>query len=317
MILLFMEVVMNYLDHMPDGFETKNGSLYAANKSGDMVMVTNKTMIYVTAHFRSPDQSGWGKSCIVEDMKGKEHPVVIQNEDLMGGGKNAIRTIVNHGLTIMPGCEKAIVNYLLLSTPIDTNIRAISSGWPDTEDNVFVLPNQIIGSMGDGEKVVYEPELNSKTAQSITSKGSLKQWKSSVAELARHNHLIMFGILAALSGCLFRLLGISGAGWNIHGHSSRGKTTFLCVASSGWGNGIDPALDSVNSFARRWNTTGNALEAIAAAHCDTAICLDELGGYPGNSLDRDIYTVTGGQGKSSLTSSRAMRHVRTWRGNLP
>jgi hypothetical protein len=233
----------------------------------------------------------------------------------MGGGKNAIRTIVNHGLTIMPGCEKAIVNYLLLSTPVDTNIRVTSTGWPDTEDNVFVLPNQIIGSMGGGEKVVYEPELNSKTAQSIRAKGTLKDWKEKVALLARYNEILVFGILAALAGCLFKLLGIDGAAWNIHGHSSRGKTTFLCTLSSGWGDGVDPAIDSVNSFARRWNSTGNALEAMVAAHCDTAICLDELGSSSSTTLDKDIYLITGGQGKVSLTSNRAIRHTRTWRGN--
>ena len=315
MIIEMKDVVMDSLGNLPEGFKAEDGSLYAVDKEGEWVKVTNQTFIFVTAHVRSPDQSGWGKSCIVIDLKGKEHSFVIQNADLMGGGKSAIRTIVNHGLTVMPGCEKYVVSYLLLSTPEDMNIRVTSGGWADTEDPVFVLPSQINGNMDHGEKVVYEPEVNSKTAQSVTSRGTLAQWKTSVAELARNNHLIVFGILAALAGCLFRLLGISGAGWNIHGHSSRGKTTFLCVASSTWGNGIDPALDSVNSFARRWNTTGNALEAIAAAHCDTAICLDELGGYPGNSLDQDIYLITGGQGKTSLTSSRAMRFTRTWRGN--
>ena len=299
----------------PEGFKLKTDSLWGLNKDGDWVQLTGNTMLYVTAHVRSSDQNGWGKSCKVVDLNGNAHCFVIQNTDMMGGGKNAIRTIVNQGLTILPGCEKPIVSYLMLSSPEDMNIRATSTGWLDSDANVFVLPNQILGSIGEGEHVVYEPELNSKTALSITVKGSLEEWKENVALLARNNELLIFGILAALAGCLFKLLGIDGAGWNIHGHSSRGKTTFLCVLSTCWGNGIDPALDSVNSFARRWNTTGNALEALVAAHCDTCIPLDELGGSPSNSLDRDIYLITGGQGKSSLTSHRAIRHTRTFRGN--
>lgn len=306
---------MTLNNSMPEGFKVENDSLWGLNKNGDWLQLTSNTMLSVNAHVRSPDQSGWGKSCSVVDLNGKNHVFVIQSADLMGGGKHAIRTIVDQGLTIMPGCEKHIVNYLLLSCPENMNIWATSTGWLDSEANVFVLPNQVIGSIGDGENVVYEPELNSKTAQSITAKGTLEEWKENVAVLARNNELLMFGILAALAGCLFRLLGISGAGWNIHGHSSRGKTTWLVTSSSVWGNGIDPALDSVNSFTRRWNTTGNALEAIAAAHCDLAICLDELGSNASNSLDRDIYTITGGQGKTSLTSHRAMRYTRTWRGN--
>ena len=300
---------------MPEGFKIKNGSLWGLNKDGDWCQQTANTVIYVTAHVRAPDQSGWGKSCIVIDLNRKTHSFVIQNADLMGSGSSAIRKIVDQGLTILPGCEKSIICFLLLSSPDHMNICALATGWLDSEANVFVLPNQIIGSIGDGEKVVYEPELNSKTALSITSKGTLEEWKENVAELARHNAILVFGILAALAGCLFRHLGIDGAGWNFHGHSSRGKTTLLTTSSSGWGNGVDPAIDSVNSFCRRWNSTGNALEAIAAAHCDMAICLDELGGTSSNSLDRDIYLLTGGQGKASLTSSRGIRLTRTWRGN--
>jgi hypothetical protein len=310
-----MDYCNNEMAQLPEGFKIEKSSLFGLNKDGDWIQLTGNTLVSVKAHVRSPDQKGWGKYCEVTDLNGKTHQLVIYNADLANGGKSAIRTLADHGLTILPGCEKSIASFMQLSCPEEMNIRANSTGWLDSEANVFVLPNQIIGSIGPDETVVYEPELNSKTAVSICSKGTLEEWQENVALLVKNNAILIFGILAALAGSLFRLLGIDGSGWNLHGHSSRGKTTWLVIASSTWGNGVDPAIDSVNSFCRRWNTTGNALEAIAAAHCDLAICLDELGSNNSNDLDRDVYLITGGQGKASLTSQRSMRATRTWRGN--
>lgn len=51
------------------------------------------------------------------------------------------------------------------------------------------------------------------------------------------------------------------------GDSSSGKTTALKVAASVFGGA---------SYLQRWRTTDNALEAIAAQHCDGLLILDEL-----------------------------------------
>jgi hypothetical protein len=305
----------NELAQLPEGYEIKKSSLWSLNKDGDWVQLTGNTLVSVIAHVRSSDSKGWGKYCEVADLSGSTHRIAIYNADLSNGGKAAIRSLADLGLTILPDGEKSIIKLIQLSYPDNMYIRANSTGWLDSVKNIFVLPNQVIGNIGQDETVIYEPEINSKTSVSICSKGTVEEWKENVALLAKNNAILIFGILAALSGCLFRILGIDGAGWNLHGHSSRGKTTFLLAASSCWGNGVDPSIDSVNSFCRRWNTTTNALEAIAAAHCDLAICLDELGSGDINNLDKSIYMITGGQGKDSLTSQRSIRATRSWRGN--
>src|SRR5262249_43831620 len=95
--------------------------------------------------------------------------------------------------------------------------------------------------------------------------------------------------------------------------SSKGKTTAGQVAASVWGSGADPAEAAGAAFVRKWNATANAVEAIAAEHCDGLLVLDEIGEAQAPDLGRLIYQLAGGQGKSSISRDTAQRMPRTWR----
>ncbi|KIE42472.1 DUF927 domain-containing protein [Geobacter anodireducens] len=298
---------------VPDGFSFEDDCLFGLDKEGGPLQVTT-TPIMATAFSRTVDNAAWNLITKFMDRDGRTHKVNIPASDLLGGGLSAIRQLVDRGLGLCPGMEKQLVFFLQCSHPSTRLLRITNSGWVDGL-NVFVLPNRVFGQ-SLGEKISYEPEQNSKTAQSIRSEGSLKDWQTDVASVAKGNPVLVFCILSALTGPLLKVLGLDGGGFHIYGHSSRGKTTALQVAASVWGGGCDPAIDSAHSFAQRWNTSANGLEAIAAVHSDLLIALDELGTYNGADLGIDIYTMAGGQGKATLTSSRKMREIRTWRGNI-
>ncbi len=249
-----------------------------------------------------------------EDRDDRTHKINIPSSDLLGGGLTAVKQLVDNGLGLCPGMEKSLVKYLQCCYPATRLPRVMNSGWVDNM-HVFVLPSQVFGQTL-GETIAYEPEQNSKTVRSITCQGTLEEWQENIAAHTKGNSILLNCILLALTGPLLKILGLDGGGFHIYGHSSRGKTTALQVAASVWGCGSDPAIDSVNSFAQRWNSTANALEAIAAVHSDLLTALDELGTYNGTDLGIDVYTIAGGQGKSTLTSSRKIRQVRTWRGNI-
>lgn len=301
------------LPELPEGYEYRGGSLYGMNKDGDFVQLTLGTPIFVIAHARTTDQDGWSALCEMEDMGKKRKRFTLPFSSLVGGGSSAIREMAYRGLMVCPGAEKQIVAYLMSCKPAKRLLRAMNTGWVDGM-NVFALPNQVIGNTG-GEAVVYEPELSTKIPQSIIVKGTLDEWKNNIAAHARSNSLLIFGLLAALVGPLLKILGLDGGGHHIHGLSSRGKTTLLQVIASVWGVGSDPAVDA-NSYAKRWNLTANAIEALAASFSDLIICLDELGSYSGTDLGRDAYALAGGQGKAALNSQRYLRAIRTWRGNI-
>lgn len=298
---------------MPEDFSFDAECLVGLDKEGERAKVTT-TPIIVTAFSRTADNASWNIVSKFKDRDGRTHKINIPTSDLLGGGLAAVRQLVDNGLALCPGMEKLLVKYLQCCHPVTRLLRVMNSGWVDSM-HVFVLPNQVFGQTL-GETIAYEPEQNSKTVRSITRQGILKAWQANIAILTKGNRILINCILVALTGPLLKILGLDGGGFHIYGHSSRGKTTALQVAASVWGCGSDPAIDSVNSFAQRWNSTANALEAIAAVHSDLLSALDELGTYNGTDLGIDIYTLAGGQGKSTLTSSRKIRQVRTWRGNI-
>lgn len=298
---------------MPEEFRFDAECLIGADKEGGAAKITT-TPIIVTAFSRTADNSSWNLVIKFKDHDGRTHKINIATSDLLGGGLSAVKQLVDNGLGLCPSMEKQLVKYLLCCHPATRLLRVMNSGWVDSM-HVFVLPNQVFGQTL-GETIAYEPEQNSKTVRSITCQGTLEQWQENIAAHTKGNIILLNCILLALTGPLLKILGLDGGGFHIYGHSSRGKTTALQVAASVWGCGSDPAIDSVNSFAQRWNSTANALEAIAAVHSDLLTALDELGTYNGTDLGIDVYTVAGGQGKSTLTSSRKIRQVRTWRGNI-
>ena len=120
---------MSNSNKMPEGYKFKDGALWFQNKDNWQQLTIN-SKIKVTANVHSPDSNNWGKSISLLDPNGKKHEFVILNSDLSNGGKNTIRTIADNGLMLFPGAEKKVIEYLSLSMPEKTNVRAISTGWP-------------------------------------------------------------------------------------------------------------------------------------------------------------------------------------------
>ncbi|MFN9977202.1 MAG: DUF927 domain-containing protein, partial [Phycisphaerae bacterium] len=70
---------------------------------------------------------------------------------------------------------------------------------------------------------------------------------------------------------MLALVGAEGGGIHYRGPSSCGKSTLLQAAGSVFGGG------GLRGWVRSWRATDNALESVAAAHCDLPLLLDEMG----------------------------------------
>jgi len=107
------------------------------------------------------------------------------------------------------------------------------------------------------------------------------------------------------------LLGITGAeggGLNLHGPSSKGKTTALQAAASVWGRGAtDPG------FVRSWRGTANSQESGAALVSDTLLCLDEIGVAEARDAAAAVYQLATGIGKGRSRRDGSLREPLTWR----
>ncbi len=267
------------------------------------------TWFRVMSRARTAEGKGWSYTIALEDIDGLFSEVTISSVDLLGGGSAGLKILADAGVEICPMSEKTVICFIRGSRPKKRDLLVQSGGWVDGR-NLYVTPHQVIGETG-GERVIYRPEMNSPTEESMRSRGSLAEWRENVASLAKGNPLLVFSIVSALASNLLRVLGLDGGGFNIYGPSSRGKTTWLMAAASCVGNGCDPA-SSGDSYIRRWNVTGNAAEALGATHNDNLLALDELGTFLGKGLDALVYNLTGGQGKSAMTASRQLQKQRTW-----
>jgi putative DNA primase/helicase len=142
--------------------------------------------------------------------------------------------------------------------------------------------------------------------------GTLAQWQTFVAAPCKGSPILVFSACVAFAGPLLRFAGLDCGAFHLYGASSKGKTTALQVPASAWGSGADPAI-SQDSYIGRWNTTGNALEATAAAHNDMLLALDEMGTCDARDFGKVIYDLFGGKGKSCLNKNSTLQAQRTWR----
>jgi uncharacterized protein (DUF927 family) len=121
------------------------------------------------------------------------------------------------------------------------------------------------------------------------------------------NSRLAFTIAASFAAPVLALVGAEGGGFHLRGPSSIGKSTALHVAGSVWGGG------GLRGRVRSWRTTDNALESVAAAHCDLLLCLDEMGEAAPEAVAACAYALANGAGKGRAARDGSARRVAEWR----
>ena len=207
------------------------------------------------------------------------------------------------GLTAMSDLKsrQAFAAYLnTVATPTRARVAA-RTGWHAIGGGrVFVLPAAVLGATG--QRVILAS--GARGLAPFAASGTLDDWQRGVAALVAGNSRLVFSVACAFAGALLELSGDDGGGFNLKGPSRAGKTTALRAAASIWGGA--PGFGA-GAFIRSWRATGNALEAVAAAHSDTLLCLDEMGQVDGKELGEISYMISGGLGKSRADRGGAAR----------
>lgn len=137
--------------------------------------------------------------------------------------------------------------------------------------------------------------------------GTLESWQENVARYAVKNSRLVLGICTGLAAPLLYPTDAESGGFHLRGGSSTGKTTVLLVAGSVWGGG------GVRGFLRSWRATSNGMEGICAVHCDTLLCLDEMGEVDGHQAAQIAYMLANGVGKARAGRGGEARKAAEWR----
>lgn len=253
----------------------------------------------VVSEVRDEAQSHWGWHVRWKDRDGREHQTIVDAETTAEPQK-AVSELLSRGLYIAPKAASDVVAYLQTSNTQKRRRRTKTPGW-NRSRSVYVMANgQAFGATD--EEFIYLPSAEEREA--FKARGTLEEWRRRVAALCVGNSRYVFAVSAALAGPLLQDAGVDGGGFHFMGESSTGKTRLLFAAQSVWGG---------RSGLVSWQSTRNAMGALAAAHNDGVLVIDEVGQANPKELGTTIYDLSNGTEKARATKDGAARESRRWR----
>jgi uncharacterized protein (DUF927 family) len=263
--------------------------------------------IYVRALTRDQDGKNWGRLVEVHNPDGGVNRWAMPAALLASSrGERYREVLMSLGCHIEPGVRagQALHRYLSATVELDGAPlpRAIAAGRTGWHGRAFVLPG---GGLGGAERVVYQSTSEIRAA--IRTAGTLEEWREIVAKPAAGNSRVVLAISAAFAAPLLAPLQLEGAGIHLRGGSSEGKTTAIVVAGSVWGGG------GLNGYKQSWQATANGVEAMAEAHCDLPLCLDEMGLVQAEDAARIAYQLASGIGRQRALANGMGAPRREWR----
>jgi putative DNA primase/helicase len=255
----------------------------------------------VEAFTRDQDGGGWGYYLAFADPLGHQKKWAMPARMLSADGGEYRATLLNMGLRIAttPRARNLLTQYLQSRTPEEFASCTDRIGW---HGRAFVLPRETVTSGDDAERIVFQSD--SPIENTFKGKGTPEQWRDRVGALCVGNSRMVFAVACAFAGPLLRPAGMESGGFHYRGDSSSGKTTALKLAASVYGGA---------SYLQRWRATDNALEAIAAQHCDGLLILDELAQIDPKTAGECAYMLANEQGKARATRTGTPRTRQAWR----
>lgn len=255
--------------------------------------------LQVEALTRNQEGAGWGYLLTFADPLGVPKQWAMPARMLSSDGGEYRAALLNMGLRIAtaPTARNRLTEYIQTRKPEDFASCTDRIGW---HGRAFVLPHETIGD--EAERIVFQSD--NQMENTFRTRRSVQDWTHRIGRLCAGNSRLVFAVSCAFAGPLLRPAGMESGGFHLRGDSSCGKTTALRLAASVYGG---------QNYMQRWRTTDNALEAIAAQHCDSLLILDELAQVEGKVAGECAYMLANEQSKARATRNGAARTRLTWR----
>jgi uncharacterized protein (DUF927 family) len=259
-----------------------------------------------THKIRNTDNSR-GMLIKFKDLEHREQEVFLKRTDWLGE-KGAVEVLQDQGLQLNGLKQKDIdpINeYLNNFKPEFEAVGVDKVGWQGDENEIYILPflddqrNHYKNKKEDAKSTEYILQLRNGTTRELKKRGSLEEWKRTVGEVCRGNHLHSFALFTSFVPPALRILGEEGSFWLLVGASSIGKSTLLKLPMFAWGG---QELDSFNS-------TVNGLEGLFKSANDGVLFLDEIGEIGAEDLSKAIYMGANGVAKARLDKKAEARKI--------
>ncbi len=250
----------------------------------------------VVAQTRDAYGESWGRLLEWMDPDDTVHRWACPARMLAGDGQEFRAVLLDAGLRIAPSAKaRALLATYVQTAKIDARATCTNrAGW---HGGSFVLPRETIGTDHVLLQTAGEPPR-------LDSAGTLADWQPGIAARCVGNSRLLLAVSAAFAAPLLYLIGAESGGVHLVGPSSCGKTTALRAAASVWGG---PA------YLQRWRATDNGLEAVAQAHNDLLLVLDELGQVDARHAGEIAYMLANGTGKHRAKRDGLAKPAARWR----
>jgi uncharacterized protein (DUF927 family) len=263
----------------------------------------------VVGEARGADGTGWGLWLRWRDRDGRLTTWLMPARLLMVGPGELEAELVDRGLRVSADpAARLHLRRALAEVRAGTLVTVVSrAGWHATPGapHAYVLPSgEVIGETGEA-LVLRDP--GEEAAARCATAGTLAGWQAEVAAKAVGNPLAAFAMSAAFAGTLLKPAGEVSGGVHLSGGSKAGKTTACQMGATVWGP------PDKGATLRDWNSTANALEAVAEEAGDGVLILDEIHQADPRAVVGAVYALAGEGGKGRLDRNARARKRRTWR----
>lgn len=293
---------------VPSGLKLTDKGLFAVDpdSTGAGKLIAGPLMI--TAMTRGQDGNSWGLRLEWPDADGRRHVWHMPRKQLAGDQLSIRQQLLDGGLYLSATshAQKEVARYLGDAKP-KKRLSAVSRmGWHESVGKAaFVMPSMTLTAEGKAD--VFLQTENPATNPPIAQAGTLADWQENVGALAVGNSRLGLSLCVAFAAPLMGMVGHEGGGFHLQGPSSIGKSSALKVAASVYyGGGLRSGLGS-------WRATDNSLEAVAAAHCDLPMVLDEMGEANPFTVGNAAYMLANGRGKGRANQDGSGRPASEWR----
>ena len=265
---------------------------------GEPTKVTTKigNHLEAIAVVDNPEQNQSALLLEFKTFQGHIRRVVILRSDLAGDGTAITSMLLGLGYHYNRKQKAPLLDYLHgLGIGISKKYTVTeSTGWVGES---FVMPHK---TYGDADLRYRDIDPIPDVITEI--KGSLADWQSHIGEKCAGNSRLVFAIGVAFAALLSAVVGLESGGFHLVGGTSQGKTTTLKVAASVIG---EKQIQS-------WRTTVNGLEAIATAHNNLLLLLDEIAQAIPQEVGKAAYMLGNGQSKARMNKNLTNRKVNKW-----
>lgn len=289
-------------DGIPVGFSLLPDGIYLEVAPNEPQWICS--LLRVSALFCDGTGKNWGRLVEVIDRDGNWHAFPVFDSLHSKSASSVLSALQELGLRVprMKGRGELVSTLIADWTPTRRLVTARRLGWTDQTMSNFVLGSgRAVGSIN----VLPVEDALTCLADQICTRGSLDDWKNTVARSCVGNPLLLLAVSLAFSGPLLELLDLDfGGGLHLRGTSSCGKSTILRAAASVWGS---PQLMG------SWRATANGLEGVAAARNSMLLVLDELAEISAKEFGATVYMLANGKGKERMGPFGSAKETLRWK----